>query len=214
MAAEQSPGLDPSLNGDDAESAPPEGFEAASTDIAAYWEPASPGKGRGSKEAAKDPKYWTMEEYGFRPGSAPILFQPIDCVLSDSKLATEEAPKSSTLLFGKLLKPAVLKSAAEDEGYKRFEAGSIIGIWTKPGMRPLQQLAGAQVWMRNGQEVNGKLVYFKDIKKPSPMVQFDIRHKGTGKSLPVREDRRVKSLPVEIAERRAKVAEEVGDIPF
>jgi hypothetical protein len=196
------------------DAAPPEGFEQAASDIVAYWEPASPGKGTGSKDAAKDPKFWTSEQHGFRPGSGPILFQPIDCVLSDSKLSTEDHPKASTLLFGKLLKPCVLKSAQEDEGYKSFDAGSMIGVWTKPGMKPLQKLSGAQVWMCNGQEVNGKRVFFKDIGKPSPMVQFDIRSKGEGKSLPVREDRRQRSLPPEVAERRAKVVEELGDIPF
>ena len=210
MVAAENPGREGS-NVVDIDEAPPEGFEQVSGDIVAYWEPASPGKGTGSKEAAKDPKFWTSEAHGFRPGSGPILFEPIDCVLSDSKL---EDTKTSTLLFGKLLKPAVLRSAVEDEGFKRFEAGSLIGIWTKPGMKPLQQLAGAQVWMRNGQEVNQQLVYFKDIGKPSPMVQFDIRHKGTGRKLPVREDRRNKSLPPEVAEKRAKVAEELGDIPF
>lgn len=217
MTAAQDTGLEPAEvieNYDEGDSGPPKGFEQVSGDIVAYWDPASPGKGTGSKEAAKDPRYWTSEQHGFRPGSGPILFQPIDCVLSDSKLSTEENPKVSTLLFGKLLKATKLRSAVEDEGSKVFEAGSLIGIWTKPGMKPLQGLAGAQVWMRNGQEVNGKLVYFKDIGKPSPMVQFDIRHKGTGKPLPVREDRRDKSLPDELRAKRAAVAQEVGDIPF
>lgn len=217
MSAVQEPGSEATEvieNYDETSDAPPKGFEQVSGDIVAYWDPASPGKGTGSREAAKDPKYWTSEQHGFRSGSGPILFQPIDCVLSDSKLSTDDNPKTSTLLFGKLLKATRLRSAIEDEGYKVFEAGSLIGIWTKPGMKPLQALAGAQVWMRNGQEVNGKITYFKDIGKPSPMVQFDIRHKGKGSSLPVREDRRDKSLPEELRVKRAAVAQEVGDIPF
>lgn len=212
MAAQQNPGLEASETPADIEEIePPDGFEQVSGDIVAYWEPASPGKGTGTKEAQRDPKYWTSDAHGFRKGSAPIVFTPIDCVLSDSKL---EDHKTSTLLFGKLERPATLKSATEDGGYQTFEKGSLIGIWTKPGMKPLQQLSGAQVYLRNGQEVNGKLVFFKDIGKPSPMVQFDIRHKGTGKALPVREDRRDKSLPAEVKAKRAAVAQEVGDIPF
>ena len=217
MSAEQVPGTAAApIDTSDIDDAPPAGYEQAAGDIVAYWDPASPGKGTGSKEAAKDPKYWTSENHGFRPGHGPIHFEPIDCVLSDSKL---EDHKTSTLLFAKLLRPAVLRSANEGEGLKRYEAGALIGIWTKPGMKPLQQLAGVPVWMRNGLEMakqGGKteLAYFKDIGKPSPMVQFDIRFKNKGKTLPVREDRRVKSLPPELQERRAKVAEEVGDIPF
>lgn len=217
MTAARDPGADPSEvteNYDETTDGPPKGFEQVSGDIVAYWDPASPGKGTGSREAAKDSKYWTSEQHGFRAGSGPILFQPIDCVLSDSKLSTDDNPKTSTLLFGKLLKATKLRSAIEEEGYKVFEVGSLIGIWTKPGMKPLQMLAGAQVWMRNGQELNGKISYFKDIGKPSPMVQFDIRHKGTGKALPVREDRRDKSLPDELRSKRAAVAQENGEIPF
>lgn len=195
------------------DTAPPDGFTQVSGDILAYWEPASPGKGPGKE--AKNPEYWHSEQHGFRPGSPPILFTPIDCVLSDSKL---ESNKTSTLLFGKLERPCLLKSAVEDEGYRTFDKGSIIGIWTKPGMKPLQQLAGAIVWMRNGteQSVGGvkRIVLFKDIDKPSPMVTFDIRHQGAAKPLPVREDRRDKSLPQALREKRAAVAQEVGDIPF
>lgn len=211
MVAAQNTGTDVSERYEDDNDAPPQGFEQVAGDIVAYWEPASPGKGTGSKEAAKDPKYWHSEQHGFRKGSGPITFTPIDCVLSDSKL---DDSKTSTLLFAKLEKPALLRSAVEDEGFKTFDKGSLIGIWTKPGMKPLQSLAGTQVWMRNGQEVNGTLVYFKDIGKPSPMVQFDIRHRTGGKTLPVREDRRDKSLPAEIRAKRAAVAQEQGDIPF
>lgn len=196
-------------NGYSPNDAPPEGFEQVSGDIVAYWEPASPGKGQGKE--AKNPEFWYSEAHGFKQGSGPILFTPIDCVLGDSKL---EAQKTSTLLFGKLERPCLLKSAQESEGYKMYQPGIIVGIWTKPGMNPLKQLAGAQVWMANGIEVNGKKELFKDVDKPSPMVQFDIRHKGQGKPLPVREDRRDKSAPAGVKERRAKVTEEMGDIPF
>jgi hypothetical protein len=189
--------------------APPEGFEQVSGDIVAYWEPASPGKGTGKD--LKNPEYWYSEDHGFKPGSGPILFTPIDCVLGDSKL---EGNKTSTLLFGRLEKPILLKSANEEEGYQTYQPGTIIGIWTKPGMAPLKKLAGIPVWMCNGQEINGKRVLFKDVDKPSPMVQFDIRYKGTGKDLPVREDRRDKSAPAGVKEARAKVTQDMGDIPF
>lgn len=194
---------------DDDEDAP-EGFQQASGDIVAYWEAASPGKDPKGKNN-NDPKFWYREDFGFRGGSPPILFTPIDCVMQDSKL---EDKKTSTLIFGKLERPCKLRSAVEQEGYKEFAAGSLVGIWTKPGMRPLQKLAGARVWMRNGVKINSQIVLFKDVDKPSPMVQFDIRNEGKGHELPVREDRRDKSLPQAVRDKRAEVAQEVGDIPF
>lgn len=182
----------------DDDEAPPEGFAQASGDIVGYWEPASPGKDPKGKDN-NNPKFWYLEEYGFRAGSPPILFVPIDVALSDSKL---EEKKTSTLLFGKLERECLLRSAVDDEGYKKFAKGSLIGIWTKPGMRPLQNLAGVVVWMRNGVKINDNIVLFKDVDKPSPMVQFDIRNEKLGAKLPVREDRRKKSLPDE--ERAAR----------
>lgn len=211
----------PALPDADDEEAPA-GFQQASGDIVAYWDPASPGKGPG-KNGSKDPKFWYSEQHGFRRGSGPILFTPIDVVLSDSNLSTEDNPKTSTLLFGRLEKACKLRSANDEEGIKEFEPGALIGIWTKPGMKPLGRLAGTKVWMRNGQKINEKLVMFKDIKKPSPMVLFDIMNEKPGKPLPVREDRRVVSLPQKEKDRRAALAaaaasapeaEDLGDIPF
>lgn len=208
MAASQVTGSTSSERDDD--DLPPEGFEQTGGDIVAYWEPASPGKGPG-RDGGKDPKYWYDEAMGYRPGSPAVTFTPIDCALSDSKL---DNSKTSTLLFGRLEKPCMLRSAVESEGYKTFQPGSLIGIWTKPGMRPLQKLAGAVVWMKNGVQINGETSMFKDVDRPSPMVQFDIRHKGKGDQLRVREDRRDKSLPSALKEKRAEVAADLGDIPF
>ncbi len=176
-------------------SKPPEGFEQASGDLAGYWETASPAS---RTSEAKD-------------GSDPILFTPLWVTLSDSELDNK---KTSTLLHARLLAPAVLRSADKEEGYVEFGPGTLFGIWTKPGMKPLQSLGGAKVWMRNGQDQGGKIVYFKEIGKPSPMVLFDIRNQGKGEKLQVREDRRDRSLPENLKEKRAQVAQDLGDIPF
>lgn len=195
----------------DDDEAPPEGFQQVTSDIVAFWEAASPGKDPRNKDN-NNPKFWYREDYGYKAGSPPILFTPIDCVMQDSKLEPDK--KSSTLVFGRLERACKLRSAVESEGYKEFAPGSLIGIWTKPGMRELQKLAGAKVWMRNGIKINEEIILFKAIDKPSPMVQFDIRSEGKGSALPVREDRRDKSLPQAMREKRAAVAQEVGDIPF
>ena len=175
--------------------APPEGFEQASGDIAGYWESASP-ESRSSEE---------------KHGSSAVLFKPLWVTLSDSEI---DAKKTSTLLHARLLKPCTLRSANKEEGYVEFPAGTLFGIWSKPGMKPLQNLGGATVWMRNGQAQGDKVVYFKEIGKPSPMVLYDIRNEGKGERLPVREDRRDKSLPDHLKEKRAQAAQDLGDIPF
>ena len=185
---------DPTKTIDDPD-APPDGFEQASGDLAGYWETASP-ESRTSEE-----KY----------GSGPVLFTPLWVTLSDSELDNK---KTSTLLHARLLKPCLLRSANKEEGYVEFPAGTLFGIWTKPGMKPLQTLGGSKVWMRNGQQQGDKIVYFKEIGKPSPMVLFDIRNQGKGDKLQVREDRRDKSLPENLKEKRAQVAQDLGDIPF
>lgn len=177
-------------------SQPPEGFEQASGDLQGYWESASP------ESRNSEAKF----------GSDPVLFTPLWVTLSDSEL---DKKKTSTLLHARLLAPCTLRSANKEEGYAKFPAGTLFGIWTKPGMKPLATLGGAQVWMRNGVEIRkGEITYFKDIGKPSPMVVFDIRNKGGGEKLKVREDRRDQSLPENLRTKRAEVAQDLGDIPF
>lgn len=184
---------------DESDDEPPQGFEQASGDLMGYWESASP------------PTRTTEEKHG----SGPVLFTPLWVTLSDSDL---DNSKTSTLLHARLEKPCVLRSANREEGYKEFPAGTMFGIWTKPGMKPLQNLAGVRVWMRNGVKVgegrDAHVEYFKEIGKPSPMVLFDIRNDGKGQKLPIREDRRDKSLPTRLREQRAAIAQDLGDIPF
>lgn len=194
MAPSPAPSTEPEVD----LSKPPEGFEQASGDLVGYWEAASP-PGRNSE---------------FREGSGPVLFVPLFCTLSDSSLGTPKEPKSSTLLHARLEAPCILRSAQKAEGYRQFPKGALFGIWTKPGMKPLQRLAGATVWMRNGIEVAGKIEYFKEIDRPSPMVVFDIRAKGDGQKLKVAEDRRELSLPAKVREQRAAIVEDLSDIPF
>lgn len=166
---------------------PPEGFEVAGGDLAGYWESAS------EESRTSDGK----------PGSPAVLFTPLFVTLSDSKLQKE---KSSTLLHCRLEAPCMLRSANEEDGYKEFPKGTLFGIWTKPGMKPVATLGGAVVWMKN----NG----FKDVGKQSKMALYDIRNKGGGTKLKVREDRRDHSLPGKIREKRAEVVEDMSDIPF
>lgn len=179
--------------GGDVDESVPEGFESQDGDLVAYWEPASQG-------TAKSPP---------RPGSPAILFTPLYATLSDSKIKPNrgEQHKSSTLIHCRLERACRLRSAVKSEGYKVFEAGSLIGIWSKPGMRRLQNLAGVPVYMKNSG--------FKDVGNQSDMVTFDIKWKTDGQRLKVQEDRRNLSLTEkERAARASAAAEKLDDIPF
>lgn len=177
----------------------PEGFKAVGGDLAGYWESASPPK---KKEWVKDPKTPPSSV-----GSPAALFTPLFVTLSDSKMKGE-SDKSSTLIHCRLEAPCELRSSVKDEGFKVFPAGSLFGIWSKPGMRELTHLANAQVWMDQGG--------FKDTGSPSLMVAYDIRAKEKGEKLRIKEDRRKHSLPEHLRAQRQEAEQEQGEdfIPF
>lgn len=199
MAAEQISGSQVEGNGaagDDEDE--PAGFVTVTSDLAGYWEAASQGS------AKTDPS----------EGSPPVYFVPLHATLSDNK---REPEKSSTLIHARLTKPCKLKSAVKEEGYKEFPAGTLFGIWAKPGMRKLEELGGVECWMRNGQKnpATGEIQRFKDIGKGSDMVLFTIKGKQEkGEKLKVLDDRRDKSLPERLRAKRAADVTATDDIPF
>jgi hypothetical protein len=188
MAAQQKTGLDDSATPEASSSAPPDDFKVAGGDLAGYWE-----------SAAQETRKADAKE-----GSPPVTFTPLFVSLSDSKL---EKTKSSTLVHGRLEAPCLLRCAEKEDGYKVFPKGTLFGIWTKPGMKPLGALGGTVVWMANSG--------FKDVGKESDMALYDIRYKGEGQKLQIHEDRRDHSLPSSIREKRAQLTAAAGDdIPF
>lgn len=182
--------MDPSLG--DIDESIPTGFQAKGGDLVGYWEPSSQQTNR--RDA--------------RPGSPAVLFTPLFVTLSDSKMKVrpDEPTKSATLLHARLDRPCVLRSAKKEEGYKIFPKGSLFGIWTKPGMKALQNLGNTTVWMKNAG--------FKDVGQMSDMVVFDIRWEKDGERLKVQDDRRDKSLPANLRAARAQVTDRMDDIPF
>lgn len=142
-------------------------------------------------EAAERPalpegfKKVSFDLVGFwQPDMGPLYFRPVEATVSDSKL---EPLKQSALVRGVLLQDcsALLNSDGEQvEG----KAGDRVGVWFKPGMRELCELAGASVFMFATGE--------KDTGKPNAMQLFDIATADgkLGGPLPV-EDLRKKSRP-------------------
>lgn len=138
----------------------PAGYEKQSEDVAGYWVP-------------KD---------------GPIHCIPRGVKLFDGNI---EANKPAILIFADLVDALDVSRKADEGNDKetvRAEAGSRVGIWYKPGMKPIRNLAGVKVWMAFAGE--------KEIGKPSPMQLFDVRSAGKGNPMPVTEDTRKKSARV------------------
>lgn len=166
----------------------PAEFSKGTSDLLAYWESASP----------------ATAKRGETYGSPPVTFTPLHVTLTDSDI---DATKTSTLIHCRLEAPCILRSANKDEGFQEFPAGTLFGIWAKPGMKDLKKLAGSKVWMRNGQlDPRTKSVnYFKEIGQASPMVVYTIRWpEGTKfQPLTVADDYREESLD-DAAKQRAQ----------
>ena len=147
------------------------GGEEELGDIEGYWDAASPDRNHKSGEGP-----------GARYGSPPMQWTPLHATVIDSGL---EVGKSSTLIHGRLNKPAVLRSAVKAEGELEFPAGTVVGVWAKAGLKDLKKLAGVDVWMANGQNIRGKAQFFKHlgVEGRSPMVLFTIRPRRDGKTL-------------------------------
>lgn len=167
----------------------PAGFDEGAGDLVGYWESASP----------------ATAKRGELYGSPPVMFTPLFVTLSDSDI---DDTKSSTLIHCRLETPCLLRSANKDEGYVQFPAGSLFGIWAKPGLKELKRRANQKIWLRNGQQQRGQVVYFKEIGQQSPMVIYTIRWGTDAKTeaLTVRDDHRKESLDDAAQQRRQRRA--------
>ena len=177
----------------------PAEFAESTGDLLAYWESASPAN------AKRGPLF----------GSPPVTFTPLYVTLTDSDI---DETKTSTLIHCRLEAPCLLRSANKDEGYREFAAGTLFGIWAKPGMKELKRRANQKVWMRNGQKQADKVLYFKTITRkgstqPSEMVVYTIRWSPDAKveALTVREDYREESLDDAAQQRRARRAQRAAE---
>jgi hypothetical protein len=130
----------------------------------------------------------TSDVVGFYdPEVDPVIhFVPIEAVLSDSQL---DDSKVSILIFGKLTEPMKLVETAKSGNVVQGKKGDMIGIWAKPGMRALRNLANEPTIMYPDGERN--------TGKPNPMAVYKILAAKKSGKLPIVEDRRDKSKSAE-----------------
>lgn len=119
----------------------------------------------------------TDDVVGFwAPEFGPIHFIPQEASVSDSKL---EPAKQSGLIRGTLVDECTLLNA--DGENVLGKPGDKVGVWAKPGMRPLRNLSGVKVFMYASGE--------KDTGKPNAMQLFEVCSAQEGDPLSV-DDRR------------------------
>jgi hypothetical protein len=170
----------------------PEGYQKQTTDIVGFWDP--------NIVAGK---------------MTAIHFIPLEVKLFDSKLDNK---KPSAVVVGKLIDPIPLNAPGGEGEVTEGQAGDIIGVWYKPGMSDLKQLANVKVLMYPTGEI--------ETGKPNPMKTFDCLSKQKGGELHVTQDARKTSRNVQVAfagvtpsgnaKENAQRAPEPGedDIPF
>lgn len=108
---------------------------------------------------------------------------PIEAKLFDGD---QDKSKPSILIFAKLVESAVLINSDGDK--TTGNPGDMIGVWGKPGLRALRNLAGIPCFIFPSGE--------KDVGKGNPMQLFKVGSKGIGKRLQIVEDMRIKSRQV------------------
>lgn len=154
----------------------------------------------GYRRQTQDPVgFWEFEK-------GPIHFIPRSVKLFDGNI---EKIKPSILIIGELLDPCTLSNKDGDvNGVK----GDIVGVWYKPGMKPIVNLCDAKVWMQQNGEI--------ETGKPNAMKLFDVQSPGPNKRFTLVFDDRKESAGVRtvFADARkvtAPVADDDGeDIPF
>lgn len=116
----------------------------------------------------------------------PIHFIPMHAKAFDSHI---EALKPSIIIVGHAVGPQKLKDA--DDNAIECESNDLIGVWYKPGMIRLKDLAGLRVFMYYSGE--------QDTGKVNPMKTFKVMTKEPkGQTLYLQDDYRKKSKRVAI----------------
>lgn len=122
----------------------------------------------------------TTELVGFWSMAKPLHFVPKFARVFDSDI---EPSKPSILIIG----DAVGENLIVDREGKELMSTDHqpIGVWYKPGMAAVKDLAGVKVFMYPTGEQN--------TGKPNPMKTFDVLSKADGQTLFITEDFRKKS---------------------
>ena len=141
---------------------------------------------KGAKERSSDiVGTWDPERSG------PIACIPQHATVQDGKKFDKTKPMC--LIFVTLTKPCMVAVKGDEDDdderpLKQANAGDMVGIWAKPGMRDIRMFCGAEVFLARDPSRD------KDIGKGNDMKAFRVVSANDGgKLIPLSEDRRDKS---------------------
>jgi hypothetical protein len=142
------------------------------------------------------------ENYQNQGGDAKAFWDPdlcaVLCIPKTAKLfdGNQDPKKPSMLIIAQLCARLPMRLAKEKDAPPDSKGevivcnpGDMIGIWGKPGMRDIRDLAGVKTWIK---KTDKRL----DVGKGKPMVVYDVRAPERGERIPVVEDVRNKSAGV------------------
>jgi len=124
-------------------------------------------------------------------GAGGVFCTPLYCKLFDS---SQDPLKPAVMVFARLERARKLLSSDGKEPLDG-QAGDLIAFWARPGMRALNNLCGASVWIAQKVDDEGQPMT-RDTGKGNPMKLFEVESTDGGTKLPVAEDLRVKSKGV------------------
>lgn len=119
----------------------------------------------------------------WNPELCPILCIPRSAKLFDNNI---DSKKASVLIIVELAERCIVEGK-KDEGAEKFIAnkGDMVGVWGKPGMKPIRDNCGVVTKIT--------LVGEKETGKPNPMKVFKVESRSKGARVPVIEDTRDES---------------------
>jgi hypothetical protein len=122
----------------------------------------------------------------------PEAGMPIHGKLLGAKLfdGTNDPPKPAGLLFFQLIDALPVQAPGKGpRKVKLANAGDIVGVWAKPGMRTLKRAQDQPVWMILNPESD-----WKDVGKQQDMKTFTMRFPKRAAELILFEDNRTATL--------------------
>lgn len=135
------------------------------------------------------------------PSKGPLHFIPRFARVFDSKV---EPIKHSVIIMGQSVAAMTLTNADHED--VECKAGDMVGVWYKPGMNAIKDLADVRVFMFPSG--------VKDTGKPNPMVSYTVAHEKDGNPLLITDDYRKKSVHTSLPfalKNKAKAAGPVED---
>ncbi len=164
------------------------------------------------------PENWTRVSDDVKgywdPEKSSIRCKPLSVKLFDGQeFEGQDGRRPSVLIIAELTAacPLKVKDDSNEWTYEKGQKGDIVGIWYKPGMRPIRRLSGVECFIQESGE--------RDIGKGNPMKLYDVRS-GTpekGKRLLVTDDSRDETREMYTdftPHQRTGVSEEYADPGF